>query len=74
MVRAKVSAIRASQSTSAEEHQQAIASYQDYLQLACSLHTNDQAVDDHYARRIRLRQKLVIRTNYRSLSNDQITL
>ncbi len=36
MVRAKVSAIRASQSTSAEEHQQAIASYQDYLQLACS--------------------------------------
>jgi aminoglycoside phosphotransferase family enzyme/predicted kinase len=36
MVRAKVSAIRASQSTSAEEHQQAITSYQDYLQLACS--------------------------------------
>ncbi len=36
MVRAKVSAIRASQSTSAEEHQHAITCYQDYLQLANS--------------------------------------
>ncbi len=34
MVRAKVNAIRASQSTSAEEHQQAITDYQDYLNLA----------------------------------------
>jgi len=34
MVRAKVSAIRASQNTSVEENQQAIASYHDYLQLA----------------------------------------
>ncbi len=36
MVRAKVNAIRASQSTSDEEHQQAIISYQGYLQLANS--------------------------------------
>ena len=36
MVRAKVNAIRASQSTSVEEHQQAITSYQDYLHLASS--------------------------------------
>nr|MCH9697351.1 AAA family ATPase [Gammaproteobacteria bacterium] len=34
MVRAKVNAIRASQSTSAEEHQLALTSYHDYLQLA----------------------------------------
>ena len=36
MVRAKVNAIRASQSTSDKEHQQAIISYQGYLQLAKS--------------------------------------
>lgn len=36
MVRAKVNAIRASQSTSTKEHQQAITSYHGYLQLACS--------------------------------------
>ena len=34
MVRAKVNAIRASQNTSEKEHQQAINSYQHYLQLA----------------------------------------
>ena len=36
MVRAKVNAIRANQSTSEKEHQQAVISYQDYLQLAKS--------------------------------------
>jgi aminoglycoside phosphotransferase family enzyme/gluconate kinase len=36
MVRAKVNAIRASQSTSAEDHQQAISHYHGYLQLANS--------------------------------------
>jgi aminoglycoside phosphotransferase family enzyme/gluconate kinase len=36
MVRAKVNAIRASQSTTEKEHRQAILSFQDYLQLANS--------------------------------------
>ncbi len=36
MVRAKVSAIRASQSTTEDEHRQAVLNFQDYLQLASS--------------------------------------